>query len=306
MDITSSPDILLTALAKRREETIARCLAAVDRTSQRLVFSHSTALLLLGAELPARIERDAREELHVCCALRADRPQGEAFIPHIWSAYTDERSPFNGLCCVGPTVAWAQLAGELSLEELVVLADALMRRDPRLKLADVEDFEALFGSDTRFREKDKCKLASRFIRSGTDSSRETLTRLAIEQHGLPCPQVNCMVQTGNGHVMYLDMAYAMLKIAIEYQGTQHDTDIHQARMDRAKRDFLRTRGWVWLEPDNRIFLDSSQMEEFIENLAMLLTQRLGETIISTPPMTLRQAADARRAHNKRNAKLLFP
>lgn len=305
MNTDSNRDLLLTSLTKRREETIARCLAAVGRTTQRLMFSHSTALLLLGAELPARILPDAREELHVCCGAKHERPQAEELIPHLWTSYMDERSPFNGLSCVGPAVAWAQLARELTLEELVVLGDALMRRDPQLRLADLTDFESLLGCETRFREKSKCKLAFRFIRDNTDSSRETLTRLAIERHGLPCPLVNCRVTTDGNRVMYLDMAYPALRIAIEYQGVQHDTDVHQARMDRAKRDFLRARGWLWLEPDNRIFLNPDQMEEFIDNLALLLTQRLGETVTGTPPMTLRQAADARRVHNKRNSRLVL-
>ena len=299
----SNHNILLTALTKRREETVERCLRAAERTSRPLVFSHSTALLLLGAELPDRIARRARAELHVCSASQADRPQSAAFIPHLWTAGMDERHPFSGLTCVGPAVAWAQLAETLTLEELVVLGDGLMRRDPVLRLAETSDFEALLEGTARFRAKDACKLAMRFMRSDTDSSRETLTRLLIERHGLPCPQVNCKVIAENGRIMFLDMAYRALRIAIEYQGTHHDTDLHQARMDRAKRDFLRARGWLWLEPDNRIFLNDDQAAEFIDNLALLLTQRLGCPIIATPPMTLRQAADGRRTHNRRNARL---
>ncbi|KAB8294437.1 hypothetical protein [Bifidobacterium avesanii] len=295
--------ILLTTLAKRREETIARCLEAASRTSQRLVFSHSTALLLLGAELPDRIARDAREELHVCVSRQEQRQPLLTVAPHVWSGVADVQIPYNGLMCVGPCVAWAQISPQLTLEELVVLGDALMRRNPKLRLAAASDFDNMLVGPGKFPSKRKCKLAMRLMRESTDSSRETLTRLLIMRYGLPCPQVNYGIPAGSGGMLHFDMAYPNLKIAIEYQGSQHDTDVHQARLDRGRRDFLRTRGWVWLEPDNRIFIDQSQCEEFIENLAMLLSDRLKVVLTPSPLMTLYQTADARRSHNRRNAQL---
>ena len=302
MDITSSPDILLTTLTRHREETIARCLAAVDHTSQRLVFSHSTALLLLGAELPARIERDAREELHVCCATRGSRPSLDSLIPHAWAQTMNIQVPYNGLECVGPITAWAQLATELTLEELVVLGDSLMRRDKRLRLVSIADFEDYLANAGKFRSKDKCKLAIRLMREDTDSSRETQTRLLIVRHGLPCPCVNVAIQTDHG-ILHPDMSYPDLLIAVEYQGFQHDTDEYQIRLDRGRRDYLRSHGWLWLEPDNRIFVDKKCTESFINNLAAILSQRLDVELEPTPIMTLRDAADARKHHNRRNAAL---
>lgn len=305
MNVTPSRDILLTELSKRREETIARCLSAASHTSQRLVFSHSTALLLLGAELPARIARTAREELHICCTRQEERRDLISVIPHAWSRSMDVQNPYAGLTCVGPCVAWAQLAPELSLEELTVLADALMRRDARLRLAAPDDFDEFMESAGKFPSKRKCRLAMRLMRENTDSSRETLTRLLIMRHGLPCPQVNVGVPAGVGGTLHFDMAYPDLKIAVEYQGAQHDRDLHQARIDRSRRDFLRTHGWLWLEPDNRIFLDDDQAGEFIDNLSALLSQRLGTPVIPSPLMTMEQTADARRIHNRRNARLLL-
>lgn len=217
----------------------------------------------------------------------------------------DLRNPYTMLTCVGPCVAWAQLAPEVSLEELTMLADSLMRRDARLRLAASGDFDALMEHAGKFPSKRKCRLAMRLMRENTDSSRETLTRLLIIRHGLPCPQVNVGVPAGVGGTLHVDMAYPNLKIAIEYQGAQHDRDLHQARIDRGRRDFLRTHGWLWLEPDNRIFLDENQAGEFIDNLSDLLSQRLETPIIPSPLMTLEQTVDARRIHHRRNARLLL-
>lgn len=299
----SDHSILLTALAKQRTETIARCLQAVERTSRPLVFSHATALMLLGAELPSRIARRTRDELHACSSRQEERCTLLGVTPHVWSWSFDMQVPYSGLTCVGPCTAWAQLAGELTLEELVVLGDSLMRRDPQLRLASSDDFAAMLSATGKFPGKRRCQLAMRLMRNGTDSSRETLTRLALVRHGLPCPQVNAAIPAGSGGAMHLDMSYPKQRIAIEYQGTQHDTDLHQARLDRGRRDFLRTRGWMWLEPDNRIFLSESQCEEFVMNAAMLLSQRLGLELLPSPPMPLAQAVDARRTHYRRNLAL---
>ena len=90
--------------------------------------------------------------------------------------------------CVSPACTWAMFAGWLNLEELIVLAESMMRRDGRLRRTTIEELtayldsareftEAVFEETGRrpnmFRGYANCRRALRVIQEGTDSSMET-------------------------------------------------------------------------------------------------------------------------------------
>ena len=283
-------------------ETVYRALEAIHHSTQQLTFSHTTALLILGVELPPHLLRTARNELHVCFAKRQRRYQ-DSPRPHTWQQPIDQRVPVNNILCCGPVAAWAQCAASLSVRDLVLLGDALMRRDAKLKLATLAEFESYLANSTKFPGKHRCELALRLMRENTDSMQETLTRLIIVQHGLPCPMVNYSIVLGDGRMLYIDMSYPGLKIAIEYQGKQHDNDPAQIRSDRRKRNYIVSNAWKELEPDSGILNSRDREMEFVYNLAALLTERLGLEIRAFPKMTLEQTLDRRKLHNRRNSTL---
>jgi hypothetical protein len=110
----------------------------------------------------------------------------------------------------------------LELEELIVLADSMMRRDRRLCRTTIDalslyldEAEAQVRADKEngtnsylFRGYNKCRRALLLARAGTDSSMETRTRLVLLKYGLNCPQVNYPIFVGNNtRPIYLDLAY---------------------------------------------------------------------------------------------------
>lgn len=295
--------ITVDDLLELQQVTISRALIAQQKTRQRLVFSHSTALMILGAELPARLLRAAQAELHV--ASPDYRRNTSTFTMRQWNHEYNEQTPYAGITCCGPVQAWAQIADIATLEELVLIGDSLMRRSGRLKLAALTEFETFIERSGKFPGKRNCKLALQLMRENTDSSRETQLRLVIVSYGLPCPEVNLRVQTYSGKVMYLDMSYSTPRIAIEYQGMQHDTDPQQIRADRNKRNFLTGHDWIVFEPDRQMFFDIREEEGFVHDLARALSLRLNEEIKPYPKMSLYQALDGRKEHNRRNSKLLL-
>ena len=127
-------------------------------------------------------------------------------------------------------------AAYLELEELVVLADSMMRRDRRLCRttsdnlslyldeveAQVRAVKESGANSYLFRGYKKCRHALLLARAGTDSSMETRTRLALMKYGLDCPLVNYPIFVGNNtKPIYLDLAYPEFKICIEYEGSHH-------------------------------------------------------------------------------------
>ena len=54
--------------------------------------------------------------------------------------------------CVSPACTWAMFAGWLNLEELIVLAESMMRRDGRLRRTTIEELTAYLDSAREFTE----------------------------------------------------------------------------------------------------------------------------------------------------------
>ena len=85
---------------------------------------------------------------------------------------------------------------------------------------------------------------------------ETRLRLLLVEAGLPRPQAQWEVKNAGGVVLWrLDLAYAVEKIAIEYDGAWH---WKQRRDDDRRRAALRALGWdvhvfdaddVYVDPD---------------------------------------------------------
>lgn len=124
--------------------------------------------------------------------------------------------------CVHPLVAWEQMAEWISLEELVVLGDSLMRRQRSFVPGGVRRFEEILETDLNFRGRKACMKAVSMPRSGTDSSQETRLRLLMERHGLTGAVVNMKTcDPVSGKVSYFDIAYPQYGFALEYHGRQH-------------------------------------------------------------------------------------
>jgi hypothetical protein len=79
-----------------------------------------------------------------------------------------------------------------------------------------------------------------------ESPGESFVRLAIHDAGLPVPDLQVEVRL-RGVVMYrLDLAYARMKICVEYDGEEFHSSEIQRGADERRRTWLRERGWVVL------------------------------------------------------------
>lgn len=275
------------------------CDEARNRTSMTLVFTLSTALALLGIEPPRERTRLQDDVVYAAVHHESDRwrVKGVRFVtwPGSFETVVLQRGRFR---CVHAVYVWAMYAARLSLQELVVLGDSMMRRNSRG--IRIEDF---IRSLQNLREEAQARglrlprgfrsmsRAVRLMREHTDSSQETRLRLLLMRYGLGCPRINVPMRIpDSGRLFYFDMAYPEKKLAVEYDGTHH-RDQWLADCDRLK--FIDEQGWQHIQ----VTAYDLSSEEQRERLVSLVAKKLGMDALSSP-LTLEQVADGRRVWNR--------
>ena len=107
----------------------------------------------------------------------------------------------------------------------------------------------------------------------SESVRESWTRLALADAGLPTPEVQWWVAIDGVPAYRLDLAYPHHRIAIEYDGEEHHHTPAQRRHDLARRDRLREMGWTVIVVRNGDF-SGLRLEEWIDEVRRALRDRL--------------------------------
>lgn len=284
------------ALTHLKRQRIDACAALQSRSKRRLVFARSEALELLAIEKPIEPESERRRsdaDVVVATAAEKTHINGIRFLN--WSGPIVSIDDVGGkLACTSPVCTWAHYAGILPLEELVVLGDAMMRRNGHLTRAVPEDFAAYLGSARQFAGIDNCRRALRLMLPGTDSSQETRTRLALMAYGLPAPEVNYPVRLSGGRVSLVDMAYPQVRVAVEYDGGHHRFSADQVLRDDKRREALEQRGWSYVKATVLDLRTEEGQAALAERVASAFEAVLGVPVPLAARMTLRQVSDGRR------------
>lgn len=221
------------------ETFLDRCRAYAAVMPPNQAYSHWTAAVLLGIPIPWRWERD--ETLHVMAFAPDFPPQGTGVRGHL----SDRALPVltvSGLSVVVPERVLLQLAPRLSHRELVRAGDHLVRRrDP---LSDLERLRLLAATSPGVRGIRAFRSAVARTRSGTDSPRETDTRLALVDAGLPEPVIGFRILSATGGYLGTpDLAYPDLRVAIEYEGDYH-RERAQFAYDIRRRERMEDERWA--------------------------------------------------------------
>ena len=138
-----------------------------------------------------------------------------------------------------PDQTFVELASALTLVELVVLGDSLLRKGRTEPASLVAAADASRGRGSRL-----ARRAARLVRNGVDSPMESRLRMLIVLAGLPEPKVNLTIRDRNGDVvMRFDLSYPQFKIIVEYDGRQHARDDAQWARDIERREELDRLGW---------------------------------------------------------------
>ena len=280
----------LTRLREASEEAARECrrFRAEHRFGLVYVFGMTRALRLAGVEIP-RIDLSAHprlseQRMQLVVRNKNLEPRVRAqdanhmLAVYVWDAPMDFACLGDDLIFTSPICTWAMLARFLSLEELIVLGDSILRRNTVHRQYSQADFKnyliALRAVKGRRAPRGivKCERALTLMRPGTDSSRETKLRLCIVQHGLPMPMINHRIRAINGNVYYLDLAYPDATIAIEYDGMFHSG---QWLHDSDRRNAIEASGWVFIQVTKTSLSDHSHRLMLVRRIAHELEMRTG-------------------------------
>lgn len=83
-----------------------------------------------------------------------------------------------------------------------------------------------------------------FADARAESPGESWARLEMLDHGLPAPELQWWVEDDGRKVFRLDMAYPKHRVAVEFDGREFHEREEQREHDRARRTWLRERGWT--------------------------------------------------------------
>ena len=203
------------------------------------VVSHLSAAVLWGFPLPQALENLAVVHLTSRPGQRAVRHK--IVVGHQQAFEPEEIVPGLRVSCTSPLRTWFDLAGLLSLDELVIAGDFLLRR--RNPLTTIDALDAFLAGKQGRAGYRRASGARSLMRADTDSPKETELRLLLIRHGLPEPGINVPMfdETGGG-IQDPDLSYEQEKIAIQYDGGHHSSPA-QRRSDIFRDENARDAGW---------------------------------------------------------------
>ena len=137
------------------------------------------------------------------------------------------------------TDLFVELAEELSLVELVVAGDWMVRRH-RVHIKDLRRAaRAATGRAARLARK-----AASYVRPRVDSPMESRLRMLIVLAGMPEPVVNMSVRDVDGEpVRRFDLSWPEVRVIVEYDGRHHVERIEQWESDLERREEIDDEGW---------------------------------------------------------------
>jgi very-short-patch-repair endonuclease len=220
------------------KDTLLERLRALTAVTGAVV-SYLSAAVMWGFPLPQTLENLAVVHLTSQPGQRAVRRKN--VIGHEESLTREEIVTGALVSCTSPLRTWFDLARILSLDDLVIAGDFLLRRrNPLTTIAALDAFLARKGGMAGYR---RAMRARALMRANTDSPKETELRLLLIRHGLPGPRVNVPIfdETG-GWIEDPDLSYEKEKVAIQYDGAHHANPA-QRRSDIFRDETARDAGW---------------------------------------------------------------
>lgn len=145
----------------------------------------------------------------------------------------------DGVPVSEPRMLFVEMAESLSLVDLVVLGDAMVRR----RLVSPGDL-VRFCADADHKAAARARRAAAYARPDVDSPMETRLRMLLVLAGLPEPRVNLTVRDEVGEVVRkYDLSYPAIRVAVEYNGKVHVLVPGAWEADLSRRDAIDDSEW---------------------------------------------------------------
>ncbi|HEY9494747.1 MAG TPA: hypothetical protein VIR15_07840 [Intrasporangium sp.] len=192
--------------------------AALSICPKGSYLSHFSAARLFGGVVPDD------PDVHVTSP--RNRPKARGIAGHR-AKRNQQVTTWRGLRTTTPMQTFLDMAQVLTLVDLVVLGDSLVKRERFTTRQLVAFVAGSTGPHHRL-----AKRAAALVRKGVDSPMESRLRLLIVLAGLPEPKVNHRVVDADGQLIYrFDLCYLKFGLVIEYDGRQHADSTEQWHRD---------------------------------------------------------------------------
>lgn len=219
-----------------------RCEALLPLLRPDQFFSHITAAPLWG--LPFWFPAD--ENLHVSGPHPTRAMRRPGVTGHQSKDTRLQVIQVRSLPLSDPLSTWCALASMLPLDELIVIADALVMVDafgnvrPRYTREQLGERASLYLGP-RFRLLGRAVAESRV---GSESPMETRLRLLLTRSGIPQPRLNQNVFTADGDFLARpDQHWREYRTIVEFDGIWHDSTPEQIAHDSRRIDRVTDEGW---------------------------------------------------------------
>lgn len=246
-----SRGIRLTSEHSAELKLHARPLALITQFSAA---SHATAFVIW--EFPGFLPGSHAPGIHISRPDTMAIPRRRGVVGHVGQFFADEITTIDGLFVTSRGRTWLDCARKMSIDELTVVADHLLRyprpafehrTEPYASPAELAEMLDRHKGTPGIR---KARLALEQARIGADSAPETRLRLALCRAGLPEPALNVATVLRSGVVRQPDLAYPEHRIAMEYEGDGHSEPAQIIR-DIAREEDYGGAGWLLLRISKR-------------------------------------------------------
>lgn len=254
-------------------DLVTRCRAFALRMRSDAAFTGLTAAHLWGMPLP--IGAANLERLHVSVPHGRPRPRSRGVIGSERAADVDVID-LEGLPVLGPVATWASLGASLGVLDLVAVGDHLLGDAHRPALATVEELTEV--ARRRTRGAPRLRRAVPWMRFGSASRPETLSRVLLTAGGIPDPDLNCAIP---GTWFTVDLAWPAARFGIEYQGHHHDSAAQRAA-DIRRQELIHDEGWLLMEV-TRVDLFDAPLA-MLDRVARRLSERGMHVAPTNPPI----------------------
>ncbi|WP_152351378.1 hypothetical protein [Brachybacterium subflavum] len=159
-----------------------------------------------------------------------------------------ETASVDGMRLTSRVRTWCDLAADLTVDELVMVADHLVRHPrprfegrtrPHATPRELETAIERWGRPWSA----KLREALALSRVGSDSGAETALRLGLERAGLPEPGLNIAIWDGDIWLGEPDLHWEAWKVCVEHEGPRH-LDREQQAKDIRRTERRTDAGWI--------------------------------------------------------------
>jgi hypothetical protein len=252
---------------------VVRAHAALCLQPRTAFLSHQSAAVLRGLPVPEC------DRVHVTVLEQQERVQRPGIACHVACVET-ETEMVQGIRVSKPLDLFIELAGVLSLVDLVVVGDNMVR----LKLFTTDELVRFCAGTKRWHSR-RARRGAAYVRDGVDSPMESRLRMLLVLAGLPEPVVNHKVRDDTGHVVRrFDLCYPVPKVIVEYSGRHHLKDPDQWASDIERREEFAEEEWRLIEVVSQGIY--KEPEQTVMRVARVLRQRgvrLGPTVDTWRP-----------------------